>query len=175
MAEIDLRGGPEPPPSDAEAVPAATPAGLAISPTSATATEVGERPGEQPTFDERPLPELFGRLTSDLGDLLSNHVHLAAAELRQEARDAARAAAMAVVGAVAALFALLLLSFAAAWGLAEVMAPGLAFLIVGVVYGVAAAAFLLVARGRAEQIQPVPPETTQTIQEDVQWLRTRNS
>lgn len=165
MAEIDLRGG-----------SAAGPTGGApAAPAPAPSTEVGDRPDGLASFDERPLPELFGRLTSDLGDLLSNHVHLAAAELRQEARDAARAAESALVGAVAALFALLLLSFAAAWGLAEVMAPGFAFLIVGAVYVVVAAAFLLVARGRAQKIQPVPPETTQTIQEDVQWLRTRNS
>lgn len=165
MAEIDLRGGHEPVP----------PGGDPATAGPATATEVGDRSDGLPTFDERPLPELFGKLTSDLGDLLANHVHLAAAELRQEARDAARAAELAVVGAVAVLFALLLLSFAAAWGLAEVMAPGLAFVIVGAVYVVVAVAFLLMARGRAQQIQPVPPETTQTIQEDVQWLRTRNS
>jgi hypothetical protein len=73
--------------------------------------------------------------------------------------------------AVAGLIALMLLSFAAAWGLAEVMPEGVAFLLVGVVWAAVAGALALRGRTELERVDPVPPQTRQTIQEDVQWAK----
>jgi hypothetical protein len=74
-------------------------------------------------------------------------------------------------GAAAGYLAALLVSFAAAWGLAEVMPEGVAFLLVGIVWAVAA--LVLASRGRRElhQVHPAPQETVQELQEDRRWMR----
>jgi hypothetical protein len=68
----------------------------------------------------------------------------------------------------------LLLSFAAAWALAELMPIGVAFLIVGAVYAVIAVIAALSARERARQVKVVPEQTKETLEEDAQWLRARS-
>jgi hypothetical protein len=62
----------------------------------------------------------------------------------------------------------LLLSFAAAWGLAVVIPSGLAFLVVAVLY--LAAAGILAAKGRKNlaDFSPVPERTLKTLKDDVQ-------
>jgi uncharacterized membrane protein YqjE len=125
--------------------------------------------------DDATLPELLGQLGSDLGDLLNAHVQLATYEIRDDLEQRAKAASMYAGGMVAALLALLLLSFAAAWGLAEVMPTGFAFLIVGGVYVVAAIVLLLVGRNRMREADLAPRETIATIQEDVEWARRQMS
>jgi hypothetical protein len=69
-----------------------------------------------------------------------------------------------------------LLSFAAAWGLAELLdsAP-LGFLIVGVIYGVVSAVLLIAGRSRMREVHPVPEATIASIKEDIQWLRQQAS
>jgi uncharacterized membrane protein YqjE len=81
---------------------------------------------------DKSLGDLVSELTSEFSALVSSHVALAKAELKQDIRDAGKAGGMFGGAGMAALIALLMLSSAAAWGLAEVMEPGWAFLIVGV-------------------------------------------
>jgi uncharacterized membrane protein YqjE len=124
--------------------------------------------------DDRSLGELLKELTNEIQRLLRAEVELAKVETREEidhAKDVAKNGAMA---AGAAFFAVLLLSFAAAWGLAEVMPIGVAFLIIGVIYAVVAAIAGLAARDRARRMSVVPTQTIETLQEDAQWLRTRS-
>jgi hypothetical protein len=119
--------------------------------------------------EERSLKELFSEMTSELSLLISKEVELAKAEMKQKASLAAKGGGALAVGGVAALFALMLLSFAAAWGLAEVMAPGLAFLAVGVVYLVIAAVMLSSGRKKLAQMKPpVPEQALTTLKQDVQ-------
>jgi hypothetical protein len=75
---------------------------------------------------------------------------------------------------VTALFALLLLSFAAAWGAAVVMPVGFAFLIVGALWAVAAGVLGLLGRERASRIGP-PDDTIEAVKEDVAWVRQKRS
>src|SRR4051794_37861985 len=98
--------------------------------------------------DDRSLGELFGEFTSDISTLMRKEVELARIELKEEVSKGAKAGGMLGATALTGYMALLMLSFAAAWGLAEVMAPGWAFLIVGVIYGIVAA--ILYSKGRAE-------------------------
>ena len=121
------------------------------------------------------LGELFGRLSSDFGELVRTHIELAKVEIKDEAAQGARAGAMLGAAAVAGLFALLLVSFAAAWGLAELMPPGLAFLIVGLIWAVAAGALGVVGRRRLQQIDPTPHETVEQLKEDRRWLSEQTS
>jgi uncharacterized membrane protein YqjE len=128
----------------------------------------------KPLQPDRSLGDLFGELSNDLNGLFTAHLELAKTELREEAKDAGRAAGMFAGAGLTALFALLLLSFAAAWGLAEVMPTGFAFLIVGLVWAVAAAVLAFFGRDRAAKVGK-PEETIDTLKEDAEWARQRRS
>jgi uncharacterized membrane protein YqjE len=126
--------------------------------------------GIDPYDDEASLGDLFSQLTDDLRELAATQVQLAKVELKDELDRARQAAAMLGAGALGALMALILLSFAAAWGLAEVMAPGWAFLIVGAVWAIAAAVLITFGRNRMRSVEAVP-DTVSTMKEDVRWAR----
>jgi hypothetical protein len=128
----------------------------------------------RPLAAERSLGELFGVLSRELTALMNSHVELAKTEVRDEATKAVRAAGMFGGAAITALFALLLFSFAAAWGLAVVMPTGFAFVIVGAVWAIAAAVLAVTGRTRAAQVEP-PGDTIDALKEDVEWVRQRRS
>jgi uncharacterized membrane protein YqjE len=123
------------------------------------------------TDDDRSLGELFGNLTSDLSALMRSEMELARVELKEEAAKAGKAAGLLGGGALAAYLAVTLLAFAAAWGLAEVVDAGWAFLIVGLVVGAIAAAIALKGRERLNAVEPVPEQTMETLKEDARWAR----
>jgi hypothetical protein len=125
--------------------------------------------------DERSIGDLVGEATSELSLLLRKEVELAKLELKQEAKDATESAKYLGVGAFCGYLAALLLSFAAAWALAEVVPIGVAFLIVAVLFGIAAAIALKVGRERLAHVHAVPEETVETLKEDVQWLTSRKN
>jgi hypothetical protein len=128
----------------------------------------------KPLRPERSLGELFSELSNETAGLVQAHIELAKTEIRDEVKETARAAGMFAGAGVSAFFAVLLLSFAVAWGLAEVMAAGFAFLIVGLAWAVAAAVLALVARNKAAEIGK-PDDTIDTLKEDVEWARQRRS
>jgi len=68
-----------------------------------------------------------------------------------------------------------MLSFAAAWGLTEVVPEGVAFLIVGGAYGLIALALLGLGRQRLKAVKPVPEQTVETLKEDVAWAKQQMS
>lgn len=128
----------------------------------------------QPAEPDLSLGELLGRLSTDFGDLIVTHVELAKTELREEANKAGKGAGMMAVAGVAALLALTLLSFAAAWGLDEVMHRALAFVIVGVVWTALAA--ILFQRGRQEMTAMRGiPQTKASVEEDIAWAKQQKS
>jgi putative superfamily III holin-X len=123
---------------------------------------------------ERPIGELFGKLSEETSTLIRQEMALARAELTEKGKQAGKGAGMfGGAGAVGLLGAgaltaglILLLDLAiAAW---------LAAILVGLVY-VAIAAFLGL-KGR-DSVQaatpPVPEQTVETVKEDVEWAKTR--
>jgi uncharacterized membrane protein YqjE len=122
-------------------------------------------------YDDRSLGELFGDLTTDLGALMRSEIELAKVELKEEAGKAGRAGGMLAGAALAAYLAVTLLAFAAAWGLAEVVEPGWAFLIVGIVVAIVAAVLGFAGRERLASVDPMPEQTMETLQEDARWAR----
>jgi len=103
---------------------------------------------------EQPLNELLRALTSDISTLFRQELALAKVEIKQDARQAGRIGGMFGAGAIAGHLALLFLSFALAWLLDQAMPRALAFLIVGVVYGIAATVLFLRGRDEARQFDP---------------------
>lgn len=121
--------------------------------------------------DDRSLQDLWSDMTSQAATLVRNEVALAKIETTEQLSRAGKAGALFGAAGLAGLMALQLLSFAAAWGLAAVLADGLAFLIVGLVYLVVAVSVLGKARKQAAEVSLVPQQTVETLKEDVQWAR----
>jgi hypothetical protein len=121
------------------------------------------------------LGDLFSDLTRDFGALVRDEVQLAKTEMTEEARRAAKAGGMLGIAAYAGIMAVLMLSFAAAWALAEVVPIGVAFLIVGVVWTAVGALLYLRGRTALREVNLKPEQTIETIREDVQWAKQQTS
>ena len=125
--------------------------------------------------DERPLGELFAALTRSLQTLIQKELELAKVEINHTVENVKTAGLSIGVAGVLGLMAFVMLSFAAAWGLAEVLPAGVAFLIVGGAYGIVALALLALGRQRVKAVKPVPEQTVETLKEDVAWAKQQMS
>jgi uncharacterized membrane protein YqjE len=134
----------------------------------------GRDTATEPKRPEASLGQLFSEMTSELSALFRQEVELAKVETREEAGRAARAGSMLAGAAVAALLAAMLLSFALAWVLDQGINRALAFLIVGVLWAVAAAVLLSAGRKRMKAIEALP-QTRETVKEDVEWAKAQKS
>ena len=141
-----------------------------------TPTPRDRRPGDPDrsarTPRGRPLVgELLSRLSQDFGDLVSTQVELAKIEIKEEVTRAAKGTGLLGGGAVAGLMGCCCCRMALAWGLAEVMDAGFAFLIVGLIWVAVAAVLALRGRQQLRATTPVIPQTKETLKEDVEWAK----
>ena len=160
----------------ARAPSAARAAGTAKAPApartaGAARTPAASRPPEPPQTDEPSLGELFSEVTAKLQQLVRKEMELARVETKEQIGRATKGAAAFGGAGVVGFVALILLAFAAAWGLAEVVAPGLAFLIVGVVFLAVAAVLGLQGKAKLAKFSPVPTQTVETVKEDVETAK----
>jgi len=125
----------------------------------------------QPPSYERPLGELFSDLTRNLQTLVRKEVELAKLEVQEQASRASKAGAMFGAGALAGFMALVLISFAAAWGLAEGIPRWLAFLAVGLLYGAVAGLAFVAGKKKLAEVRP-PKQAVQTLKQDVEVAKT---
>ncbi|HEX2699761.1 MAG TPA: phage holin family protein [Acidimicrobiales bacterium] len=121
-----------------------------------------------PPVDDRPLGELFSEMTSQVQDLLRKEVELAKLETKDQVSKATKAGALLAAAGVAGFFAALLLAFAAAWGLAEAIPTGLAFLAVGLLFAVIGGLMATAGRKKLASFKPVPEQTIKTLRDDVE-------
>jgi hypothetical protein len=121
--------------------------------------------------DPGSLGEIISDISDGLSQLFRKEVELAKAEIRMEAAKAGKAAGMFGGAGVAAWLTAVMLSFALAFGLGNVMDLGWACLIVAVIWAVIAAVLFLVARGKAKEVSPMPRQTVETLKEDAKWLK----
>lgn len=128
-------------------------------------------------LDDKSLGQLISDLTSQVGDLVSTEVQLAKSEITEEVKKAGRAGGMIGAAAVLGYLSLLLLMFAVAWGIADLLdiPVGWGFLIVAALAGVAAAVLFSRGKKEMEAVDPVPDRTVQTLKEDAEWIRDRSS
>jgi hypothetical protein len=129
----------------------------------------------EPT-DERSLGELVKDATQGLSALISQEIALAKLEIKKDVTAAAKGGGLFGAAGVAGIFAVLFLSAAAAWGLAEWLSPWAGFLIVGGVYLLVAALAALIGIKAVKQVGP-PTQTISTVKADLAWVRhpTRSS
>jgi Na+/melibiose symporter-like transporter len=125
--------------------------------------------------DDRSLGQLLGDVTRELQALVRKELELARAETKEELQRAGAAGKRFGVAGLAGYLAVVMLTFAAAWALTAGMPTGWAFFAVGAALGLVAGAMALQGRRRLREFHPVPQETTETLKEDVQWLKSRKS
>jgi len=121
--------------------------------------------------DPGSLGEIISDISSGLSQLFRQEVELAKAEIRTEAAKAGKAAGMFSGAGVAGLLTAIMLSFALVFGLGNVMDLGWSALIVAVLWAIIGAVLFSVGRNRIKTVNPIPPQTAQTLKEDAQWLK----
>jgi hypothetical protein len=129
----------------------------------------------EPKQPDKSLGDLFGDLSQEFTDLVRTQTELAKTEIRTQTDRAKRVASAFGGAVVAGYMALIMLSFAAAWGLSEIVPEGVAFLIVGGLYAVGAGVLYLRGRERARELSLVPEDTVESLKEDVEWARQKIS
>jgi hypothetical protein len=128
-----------------------------------------DRTGPGPS--DTSVGELIGNISNDLSQLFRQEVELAKTEVKQEAAKAGKAAGMLGGAGFAGYLAVVLLSFALVFGLANVMDAGWAALIVAVIWAVIGAVLYATGRKQLKTVDPMPHRTVDTIKEDAQWLK----
>lgn len=131
----------------------------------------GDPAGAPPTRGPAGVPvdpgdasvgEIVGQVSHDLSLLVRQEIELAKAELRQEAEETGRAAAGLGGAGFAAAMVLVFVSCALWWGVAEVIAPGWAALLVAAVWLVVGIPLYLSGRDRFRALHPTPKRTRRT-------------
>ena len=112
----------------------------------------------KPKEPDKSLGDLFGDLSHEFSELVRAQTELAKSEIRTQADKAKRAPARSVARRWPRTWHWFSLSFAAAWGLSEVVPEGVAFLIVGLIYAAIAAVMYLRGRERGTRISASFPK-----------------
>ncbi len=123
-------------------------------------------------YDDVDLARLFGELKEESRLLIATEAELAKAELNEAKGHLIKGVVGYAAAAVLGLLAVVLLSSAAAWAIAEAWSAWVGFLIVGGVWLIAAVVAFTVGRSALERFDPIPRRTIQTLKEDAQWVRT---
>ena len=121
------------------------------------------------------IGELLGNISGDLSQLFRQEVELAKAELKQEALKAGKAAGFLGVAGFAGYLAVVLLSFALVFALANVMDAGWAALIVAMIWLIIGGVLFVSGRKKLKSVDPVPHRTVDTLKEDAKWLKNPTS
>ena len=121
--------------------------------------------------DGRPLSEILREIIAHLEEIVRSEIRLARTEMSAEIVNAARKSISVVAAIVLSLFALGFLFWGGAFALAQVVPLWLATILVGSALAITAAILWRKARRDLSQIQPKLEKTTQTLKENLAWLR----
>ena len=129
-------------------------------------TEAANRQTADPS-----IGELVKEIAADMSQLVRQEVELAKAEVKQEAAKAGKGAGMLGGAGFASYMTLVLLSFAAVFGIGSEIGLGWAALIVAAVWSVIAGILAVAGRTQLRRVHPKPERTVETLKEDARWAR----
>jgi uncharacterized membrane protein YqjE len=129
----------------------------------------------RPDVEGRSVGDLLGEVTGNLSKLMRQEVALAKVELKEEAAKAGKAGGLLGGAGAVGYLVLVFLSLALMFALDNAMGIGWAALLTAVLLGIVAALLFVIGRNRFKQINPTPEQTVETLKEDVQWAKNRNS
>jgi len=120
--------------------------------------------------------EILRGVTADLSKLVNQEIELAKLEIRQEAKKAGKIAGAFGGAGGAGYFAVLFLSITLMFLLASAFdSYTWGAFVVFLIWAIVGAVLFLRARALSKTLNPVPETTVQTLKEDKEWLKTRNS
>jgi Putative Actinobacterial Holin-X, holin superfamily III len=128
-----------------------------------------------PPSSDQSVGELVSGIAQDLSTLMRQELDLAKAEIRQEASKAGKAAGALGGAGIAGWMVALFLSFTLLYLLDSAIDAGWAALIVALIWAVIGAVLFVIGRNRLKSVDPTPHRTVETVKEDVEWLKSRNS
>jgi uncharacterized membrane protein YqjE len=128
-----------------------------------------------PDVEGRSVGDLLGEVTGDLSKLMRQEVALAKVEMKEEAAKAGKASGLLVGAGLVGYLVLVFLSLALMFALDNVMGIGWAAVITAVILGIISAVLFVLGRDKFKQVNPKPVQTVETLKEDVQWAKNRNS
>ena len=119
---------------------------------------------------ERSLGELVELATQDLSLLVSQEIALAKAEIKREVSAAGKGAGLFGGAGFTGLLALVFLSIALAFAIGKPTTLGIGFLVVGLLYLLAAVVLGLSGKKKLSQVGP-PAKTIETLKDDAAWVK----
>jgi len=132
----------------------------------------GTIPGEKQTGERVGLIGLVRQLPGQVSRLIRDEIRAAQMELTEKLKAAGIGVGLLVGGAVLALFAFGALIAAAILGLAEVLAPWLSALIVGIVLLLIAGVLALLGRNRLKTgMPPLPQDSIESVKADIRTVK----
>jgi uncharacterized membrane protein YqjE len=134
-------------------------------------THDGSYSAGPPDVEGRSVGDLLGEVTGDLSKLMRQEVALAKVELKEEAAKAGKASGFLGGAGLVGYLVLVFLSLALMFALNNVMGVGWAAVLTGIV----SAVLFVLGRNKFKQVNPKPEQTVETLKEDVQWAKNRNS
>lgn|SRR5512138_2985425 len=137
------------------------------------ATDYTSMPGAREPLEHESAANLLSRLVSDLTALFRNELALAKAEFSNAATNVKAGIAGIAVGAAVLLAGALSLVAAAILGLAEVLDPWLAALVVGVALGVIGFVLLQSAKKKLEPSNLSMERTQHSLRRDAEVVARR--
>ncbi len=136
----------------------------------------GPHSEDQVDVTQSSVGELLKDVATDLTALVSQEIALAKAEVTQEAKKAGKVAGAFGGAAGAGYFMLLFGSLTLVFLLAGLFdSYRLGALAVTVLYGLITAVLALKGRASAKKLNPKPEQTIESLKEDAQWAKSRNS
>lgn len=128
---------------------------------------------ERTASDDASVADLVAGASAKLSTLMRQEIALAKAETRQEAVRAGVGAGLLAAAGILGLLVLLLVSFAGARWLSEVMDLGWAYLVVAGFWLVVALVLAVVGRAQLKKVNPKPERTAQTLRQVPDALKGR--
>lgn len=123
--------------------------------------------------NERPLINLFGDVLHGVTILVHKEVALVRAELREKVDEATSGAIALAGGGILAFAGILYGMLAATLGLAKILEPWLAALVVGGVVFIAGLIWLITGRNKLKAGHLQPNRTLETLQNDTSQAKAR--
>lgn len=122
---------------------------------------------------DRSIGTILGDVAGNIQHIVGAEMRLARAEVRDELKKITRGTWLLAVAFVAAVLGLGIVLLAGVYGLATVMAPWAAALVVGVTTIAVAGISAIAGTKRMRRVALPPPRTVQTIKETLKWAKTR--
>lgn len=121
--------------------------------------------------DDATVGQLISEITDDISQLMRQELQLAKAEIKEEATKAGKGAAMYGGAGFAAYMTIVLLSFAAVFGIGSAIGLAWGALSIAVLWAVVGAVLYLRGRTQMRNVDAKPRRTVETLKEDAEWAK----